>query len=257
VLKPPAEYPHADCHSQLNFVLNGHRLPGWVGCIQLLTRWSQDSDFAADSCLLQAGTDLTTGERHLEALAFEIVYEPTHEVTHEWRSDVRDRDCIYKHTALEIRERAEEISLRGVPFYGIFVEQAEVRQWSAQDGVWESLPPDAFIEHEEHEAFVRPMPVKALLEAEEADKAVYEALAAKADPVFAAMSTKRAPRAARVAKTQAIATVLAARGLTPSDEEREKIQSCYQDDVLDRWLARAVVVDSVSEIFAGETSCDR
>ena len=133
VLHPPGEVSHADCLSNLNFLVAGHlRIGEWVGAIHLLTRWSQDSDFCVDLSVRPAGRGSVTDRRHLEALAFEVIYEPSHEVTLFWREDIRDRDRIYKHTPEEVRERAEEISLRGVPLFGVFSDEHDVKRWSPE-----------------------------------------------------------------------------------------------------------------------------
>jgi hypothetical protein len=238
--KPPGEFPHATSLSRVNFVLTAHLDHDWASSLGLLTRWSEDSDFSTDYCFLRRGTDPETGWRHIESLAFEVIYEPTHEVTHLWRQEVRDRSLIYRHTPEEVRKRAQEISLRGVVLYGLFVEREQVCRWSPEASDWQPVGTEI-----EHEAFVRPLPVKALLDEDKADDAVYEALAGKADFVFAAMAAKRVDKMVRSAKIRAIGSVLTARGLALSEKERAKICSCYEDERLDRWISQAAVVARV------------
>ena len=50
-------------------------------------------------------------------------------------------------------------------------------------------------------------------------------------------------------KCEALFTVLAARGMTPSTEEREVITACTDATVLDRWIARAVTASAVAEVL--------
>ena len=64
-----------------------------MGSTDLLTRLSEGSHFATDTCVRRAGIDPRTGVRHLEELAFEVVHE---------------------QSTKDITERAEELSARGV-----------------------------------------------------------------------------------------------------------------------------------------------
>jgi hypothetical protein len=50
-------------------------------------------------------------------------------------------------------------------------------------------------------------------------------------------------------KREALVTVLAARGLAPSDEERAAIDACEDAKTLDRWIERAVTAGSVAEVL--------
>lgn len=54
------------------------------------------------------------------------------------------------------------------------------------------------------------------------------------------------------ARAEARLIVLEQRGLELSDEAHERITGCDDPDVLRRWVARAVTVSSVDEIFAEE-----
>ncbi len=246
VLHPPGEISHASCLSNLNFLVIGHlRKVEWVGAVHLLTRWSEDSDFCVDLSVRPVGRE-STDPGQLEALAFEVIYEPSHEITHFWREDIRDRDCIYKHTPEELRERAEEISLRGVPLFGVFSDDHEVKRWSPESGDWKELAADAVIEHE---CFVRPVPVQAIFDHEKAEDAVIEVLCETGDSVFSALAVKKIDRMVCSAKRQAISTVLAARGISLSDEERRRIHACYEAAELDRWLAKALMVEKAAEIW--------
>jgi predicted transposase/invertase (TIGR01784 family) len=51
-------------------------------------------------------------------------------------------------------------------------------------------------------------------------------------------------------KVEAILTVLAARGLAVSPEARARIEACKAPDLLERWIARAVQVTAVEDLFA-------
>ncbi len=45
----PAEAPHANQHSRLDYVLQAHAAPGYHASCDLLTRHGVDSDFASDA----------------------------------------------------------------------------------------------------------------------------------------------------------------------------------------------------------------
>ena len=47
----------------------------------------------------------------------------------------------------------------------------------------------------------------------------------------------------------ALRTVLSARGLVPSDAQAAAIRDCRDPEVLQRWLARAVVAETVDAVF--------
>lgn len=51
-------------------------------------------------------------------------------------------------------------------------------------------------------------------------------------------------------KADGILVVLAARNLTVSDVERERIMTCKESERLDQWLKRAVTASATSELFA-------
>lgn len=51
-------------------------------------------------------------------------------------------------------------------------------------------------------------------------------------------------------EAKALLRVLAARGIAVSDDARARITACADLDQLERWLDRAVSVDSADELFA-------
>jgi hypothetical protein len=162
VVAMPAKPPHADRHFQLDYVIGAHVKEGYVGSTELLTRSSESSDFATDTCIRRDGIDPTTKARYLEELAFEVVNEQT----------LRD-----------VTEKAEDLSARGVRrIVAIFVKSGEACEWSAEKGGWTKLDPDGIFSDR---TLARPLCVKELLNAAEADNAVARALLAKNNPVLA------------------------------------------------------------------------
>ena len=50
---------------------------------------------------------------------------------------------------------------------------------------------------------------------------------------------------------RSILKVLSARGIEVSEVTRQRILACTDSEVLDRWIARAAVVTSAEDVFAG------
>ena len=161
VLAMPSNPPHGDRHFKLDYVIGAHVKEGYVGSTDLLTRSSESSDFATDTCIRRDGTDPRTGTRYLEELAFEVVNEQS----------LRD-----------ITERAEDLTARGVRrVIAIFVQKGEVCEWSSKGSTWRKLDPDVTFSDA---TLARPFRVRELLDAAEADNAVARALLAKRNPVM-------------------------------------------------------------------------
>lgn len=157
----PAKPPHADRHFGLDYVLGAHIRPEYVGSTELLSHLSESADFATDTCVRRKGVNPTTGERHLEELAFEVVNEQS----------LRD-----------LTAKAEDLSERGVRrVIAIFVKKGEVCEWSPSMRAWQRLEHDGVL-HDP--TLAHPLEVKALLDAAAADNAVVRALDAKETPAL-------------------------------------------------------------------------
>jgi hypothetical protein len=52
------------------------------------------------------------------------------------------------------------------------------------------------------------------------------------------------------ARTEDIVTILQARGVAITDDQRKRILACGDISILDRWLDRAVTASSTDELFA-------
>lgn len=155
----PAKPEHADPQSRLDRVIGSHAIEGFVTSTELLTRAGPRSDFATDVCVRREGIDPRTGNRYLEELAFEVVNTQSR------------RDMTI---------RAEDLTECGVRrIFAFFVKRGEVCEWSPAQRRWVPLELDGTISDP---ALVRPVPVRALLDAAEADDAVVRALEAKHNP---------------------------------------------------------------------------
>ena len=161
VLAMPALPPHADQHFKLDYILGAHVKEGYVGSTELLTRSDVSSDFATDTCIRRRGIDPRTDSRYLEELAFEVVNEQS----------LRD-----------VTEQAEELTARGVRrVVAIFVKRGEVCEWSSRSSKWVKLEVEGELADP---TLSRPIRVRELLDAAEADNAVARALAEKKNPVI-------------------------------------------------------------------------
>jgi hypothetical protein len=218
VVLSPAKEPHATQHFQLDYLLGAHVAPSYHAATDLLTRHDEDSDFATDTCVFKDGVDPATGGRYLEEIAFEVVSEQNERF---------------------VTEKALRMHRRGVRrIFAVWVRgPRRVCEWSPESQSWRPLEAGARIEDP---CLVAPLVVAALLDAAATDNAVVEALVAKGNPAIL--------RREAAAVAEAILAVLEARGILVSDAQRQEILSCHDRDRLNRWLRRAAVASSASEI---------
>lgn len=106
------------------------------------------------------------------------------------------------------------------------------------------------VAHSAHHALVIPLPVHDLVAAAHSDDAVARALLAKDNPVLAANAAAQRADATRHTTARAIVTVLAARGLSPTEAQRSVIASTDDLTTLERWLGAAVTCSSVDALLA-------
>ena len=204
VLAMPSLPPHGDRHFKLDYVIGAHVREGYVGSTDLLTRSAETSDFATDTCIRRAGIDPRTGQRHLEELAFEVVNEQS----------LRD-----------ITEQAEDLTARGVRrLVAIFVKKGEVCEWSPQTGKWKKLDPEGTFTDP---TLARPLRVKELLDAAEADNAVVRALVAKGNPVIAEVRNE-GRRQGLVIAVEAACDIL---GIDITEERRSWMQQVEEAEL--------------------------
>ncbi len=195
---------------------------------KLQTRFLQGSDFATDSCIRREGVDPQTGRRYLEEMTFEVVNE---------------QPLTGKRG---ISTKAEDMAQRGVRrIFGVFVKKGVVKEWV---GAWQALPADGVIQDP---CLARGLPVRAILEATEADDAVVRALEAKGNRVIRQIEGRGRKKGRREGQQQALLTLLRARGFQVPDKVRDQILSCEDLELLERWIARAATAASLEPIFTG------
>lgn len=214
----PAKPPHGDQHTEVDYVVRAHARRGHVVSTDLLTRFTEKSDFATDASVRKAGIDPATGDRHLEELAFEVVSE---------------------QSLADVTRRAREMSERGVRrVFAILVKKGEVREWSAKLGAWQPLGPDDVIRDK---TLSTPIPIKALLDSAEADDAVVGALEEKGNRRIEAIKAR--------SKAEDVLLLLEARGLEVPEDARARILACRDLELLRSWLRRAAVTKFTAAIF--------
>ena len=228
VVAMPAHPPHATRQFKLDYVLEPHIAPGYIGAADLLTRVDADSDFASDACVYKDDIDPQTGTRYLEEIAFEVVSEQNEGV---------------------VTEKALRMHRRGVRrIFAIFVKgERRVGEWSVDTRSWRTLDPSSQIEDPCLEV---PLKVAALLDAAAANQAVVEALAAQGDPTIRSREAAARSEGEARGKSNAILQFLEARGIAVSPSQREEILRCADFDRLDRWTRRAALASSAAEVLA-------
>ena len=234
----PFDAPEASLKSTLIYLLGFHTASGYVGAVNLLTRFDWTSDFGSDACVYKDGVDPETGTRYLEEVAFEIVSE---------------------QNARDVSEKAFIMHRRGVQrIFAIFVKgKKRVCEWSPESRSWRLLDSSSSIEAP---CLLKPLPVAALLDAAVAANAVAEALIAQGNPVIQNLeaTVRSEGKAEGLAEgraegraegsAEAILRVLAARGIAVSEVQRQEFLGCHDLDRLARWLDRAVMASSAEEV---------
>jgi hypothetical protein len=231
----PALPPHSRVHNRLDYVLNGYVAPGYGVDTDLLTRYDEAWDFAADTCVRRDGVSPENGCRYLEELAFEIAYTQN------------DRELTDKARVMTNRgvRRVFLMRVRG-DREGAVMAVGPLMEWMAEQQRWQILPDDALIEDP---CLHRALPVHALLHAPAADDAVVEGLASKGNPALQRMMAASREEGYRAAAGM-LRTILEQRGIPLDDASWTRIESCRNADALQRWTARALHVTRASEIFA-------
>ncbi len=162
VMAPPADEGHAVPHAVLAYVLRAHVTSDFLVAVDLLTRTSEEADFAPDGSVYPRERVPETGGRQLDELAFEIVSEQPLGVP---------------------TTKARELARRGVRrIFCLIVKPRRLVEWSRETDGWSAAPVDRI----DDRCFVRLLPASSLLDAVLADDAVTKALRAKRHPEFLA-----------------------------------------------------------------------
>jgi hypothetical protein len=227
----PARPGHGDTHTRLDAVVAANTAPGYVASTDLLTRRSQHSDFATDTCVRKAGRNPATGHRYLEEISFEVVFT---------------------QTMGEASERARDVVRHGVRrMFGLFVTETypdsdtdgqlriQVREWSSERDAW--IEVDA-ADQITDPCLCIPLPIKALVDAAEADNAAVRGLEARGTPALEQIKN-RSFRSGEIEATRAnLVEVLVQRGIELTPDQRARIAGCTDAALLKRWFTRAITM---------------
>ena len=205
VVTPPAQEPHGRKHSELDYLLRAHVAADFLVAVDMLTRAAHDQDFAPEVSVYPRQRD-ENGRRKLDELSFEIV----------------DQQSMGVPT-----RKAEVLSARGVRrLFAVDVEEGAVYEWDAALSVWSYLERSSLLTDR---CFVRPLPVAAILDAAEADDAVFDALRAKGNAAlmdFAQASfDKGQVRGQLVAKREAVYDLCEVLSVALTDAQRAHIEA--------------------------------
>lgn len=219
---PPAGEEHGTARLDLAYLLGSYVVSTHRGAVDMLTRTKEVGDHAPDASVFSRERDAQTGGRKLEELAFEIVSEQAMSVP-----TAKARDYI-------------ERGVRRV--FCIDVGKHRAREWSREEDGWQDLSPDAFIADP---CFVKPLAVRALIDAALVDDTVAEGLIAKKNRVI----ERAVAASARKAMAEALLLALDVRNISLSNAERALIMACSDREQLDVWMRRAVVATRASEVW--------
>jgi hypothetical protein len=231
----PAGPLHSRQHSQVDFVLRAYAAADYGADTDLLTRQAVEHNFASDTCIRKNGVDPATGDRYLEELAFEI------------KSTQRAGDLERRTRIMAARgvRRIFAIPVRG-DATGSNLVAGPLAEWMHEEGRWRTYGNDEIIEDP---CLYEPLPVRALLDAVEADDAVAQALLDKGNRVLVRFGDDRYRAGAEEAARELIQLLLHDRGILIDAAAQERIAGCRDLTVLRRWAVRAARVASASQLF--------
>jgi hypothetical protein len=227
----PAGPKHSRQHAQVDFVLGAYVAPGYGTDTDLLTRQASGYNFASDTSVRKNGIDPATGDRYLEELAFEIKATQSAENL-EHRARVMAERGVRRIFAIPVYGDAAGMEIIAGPF----------AEWVPAEGCWRTYSDEDVITDP---CLFAPLPVRALLDAVEADDAVAQALLDKGNSVLVSYGDARAEEQTR----KILQLLLRDRGIFLDAAAHARIAECSDMALLERWAVRAALVGSQSELF--------
>jgi hypothetical protein len=226
---------HGEQISQVNFVLTAYVAPGHGVDLFLLTRQDADNNFASDVSIRKDDIDPATDDRSLEELAFEIKSTLAPD-------ELEQRARIMARCGVR---RVFAIPVTGHPA-GIDSVAGPLAEWMPGEERWRTYRDDEVIADP---CLFKPVPVRALLDAVEADNAVAKALLDKGNRVLIQYGDKRYRAGEENAAREYIHMFLHARGVVMDAATHARIAACRDLAVLKRWVMRAAQVTRASDLF--------
>jgi hypothetical protein len=234
----PARPGHGDMHSQLDVVIRYHAATGYKASLDLLTRRSEDSDFATDVSVRRTGRNPATGHRYLEEISFEIFFQESREYARTRARKVL-ASGVRRMFGIFARERYRDSDVDDVVDY-------TVAEWSSERDDWRMLAPGDVIEDP---CLHLPLPVEAIVDALASDDAVARALLAKKNRVLAAQEARVRNEEHRATMRANVLRILEHRHVALDAAQRARIETCDDVEALERWLLRATEVHDAAELL--------
>ena len=127
------------------------------------------------------------------------------------------------------------------------LEAGPVREWDAVHETWRVLGKDEVIEDP---CLYRPLPVRALLDAVEADRAVARAYFDRHPDIVEERLDESYRKGKADALRDSLIMLLEMRGIALDATARERVAGCTDVTALQRWLVRAASAGTALEVFA-------
>ena len=245
----PARPGHGDTHARLDAMVELCTRAGYIASSDLLTRRSEDNNFATDACVRRAGTNPETGYRYLEELCFEVFHTQS-------RSQASDRardviaSGVRRMIGLFVRPAGSREELRAEAAGDVAIT---VEEWSPADDAWIPRSPTGFI----HDPCLDPpLPVAALIDATALDDAAVRILDAKRNPTLETIKESCRRVGFCDGKRESLYQLLELRGLDVTPAQRAIIDGggdgdgCEDPERFARWFERALSASSAAEILA-------
>lgn len=234
----PARPGHGDIHNQLDMVIRHHAAPGYKASSDLLTRRSQDSDFATDTSVRRMGRNPATGHRYLEELSFEVFFQESREYARTRARKVL-ASGVRRMFAIFARERYPDSDVDDVVEY-------TVAEWSPEQDDWRMLAPGEVIEDP---ALHLPLPVEALIDGLASDDAAARALLARKNRVLDEHTAQARRETHLSTMRENLFDLLDHRRIPLDAAQRARIEACDDPEALKRWLLRAAEVQDAAALL--------
>ncbi|WP_428262020.1 Uma2 family endonuclease [Haliangium sp.] len=238
----PAKPIHSSQHSRVVDVLRVYAKPGYAVDIDLLTRQDKNNNFASDVCLRRRGFDPQTDDRYLEELAVEI------------KATQRPGDLKVRARLMARRgvRRVFAIPVKGDDA-GYHLVAGPLLEWQPEQDDWISWGDAELLD--DH-CLSRPLRVKALLDPVAAKEAVVNAVIASNHPAMVKHDEELVQQGIGLGVSQglrsALRRLMEARGLSPDDDIKARVELCTDEEELIRWIKCAAIANDLADIFDDE-----
>ncbi len=119
-------------------------------------------------------------------------------------------------------------------------------EWQAERDDWKTWGKDEFLEDR---CLTRPLPVSALLDAVQAEKAIVNAVIASDHPDMVKHNEKMVQQGMGQGVRDSLRVLLEARGLRLDEGTQARVDACADVNVLHRWIARAATANELPDVF--------